>query len=145
LLVAQNYVWCAEKAKLGVLPVFGGLAMNIAVNLFLVPAWGLLGAVVSTTIATGSALVMMYWVNRRAGMRLDVGMVLLSVAPAALGAGAWCATAAFLVLAATIPFSRTLFTQVERDLFTEFGQSYLRRLSTYLSPTRKQGEASHVV
>ena len=29
LLVAQNYVWCAEKAKLGVLPVVGGLAMNI--------------------------------------------------------------------------------------------------------------------
>jgi O-antigen/teichoic acid export membrane protein len=145
LLVAQNYVWCAEKAKLGVLPVFAGLAMNIGINLVLVPAWGLMGAVVSTTIATGSALAMMYWINRRAGMRLDAGMILLSVAPAALGGGVWCATAVFLVLAATVPISRTLLTQDERDLLAEFGQSYLRRLNSYLSPTRKQGEASHVV
>lgn len=145
LLVAQNYVWCAEKAKLGVLPVVAGLAMNIAINLVLVPAWGLLGAVVSTTVATGSALAMMYWINRRAGMRLDLGMVMLSVAPAALGGGVWCATAVFLLLAATVPFSRMLFTQDERDLFAAFGQSYLSRFGSYLSRTRKQGEANHAV
>ena len=33
LLVAQNYIWCAEKAKLGVLPVVAGLAINIAIDL----------------------------------------------------------------------------------------------------------------
>lgn len=145
LLIAQNYVWCAEKAKLGVLPVVAGLAMNIGTNLVLVPAWGLIGAVVSTTIATGSALALMYWINRRVGMRLDLGMVLLSVAPAALGGGVWCATAVFLALAAALPISRTLLTQDERELLAEFGQSYLSRLNSYLSSTRKQGEASHVV
>jgi hypothetical protein len=88
---------------------------------------------------------MMYWLNRRAGMRLDLGMVVLSVAPAALGGGVWSATAVFLLLAATIPFSRTLVTQDERDLMAEFGQSYLSRLNSYLSPAPKQGEANHAV
>src|SRR4051794_20765983 len=145
LLVAQNYVWCAEKAKLGVLPVVAGLAMNIAINLFLVPAWGLLGAVVSTTVATGSALALMYWINRRAGMRLDLGMVVLSVAPASLGGGVLCATAVFLLLVVAVPFSRTLVTQDERDSLVAFGQSYWSRLGPYLSRTRKQGEAKHAV
>ncbi len=145
LLVAQNYVWCAEKAKLGVMPVVAGLALNIGINLVLVPAWGLLGAVVSTTVATGSALFMMYWINRRAGMRLDLGMVALSVAPVALGGGVWCGTAVFLLLAATVPFSRTLVTQNERDLFAAFGQSYWSRLGAYWSRTGKHGEVNHAV
>ena len=79
LLVAQNYVWCARRRNSACCQSSPGLAMNIAINLVLVPAWGLLGAVVSTTVATGIALAMMYWINRRAGMRLDLGMVLLSV------------------------------------------------------------------
>jgi hypothetical protein len=72
-------------------------------------------------------------------------MVVLSVAPAALGGGVWCATAVFLLLAAAVPFSKTLLTQDERDLLTTFGQSYLSRLASYLAWTRKQGEAKHAV
>jgi hypothetical protein len=87
----------------------------------------------------------MYWINRRAGMRLDLGTVALSVAPASLGGGVWCATAIFLLLVASVPFSRTLVTQDERDLLASFGQSYLSRLGSYLSRTRKQGEANHAI
>ena len=75
LLVAQNYVWCAEKAKLAVLPLVGGLLVNIGIDLLLIPAWGLLGAVVATTIATGVALGAIYWINHRAGMQFDRGML----------------------------------------------------------------------
>ena len=40
LLIAQNYIWCAEQAKLGPFPVAVGLAANIAINVLLIPAWG---------------------------------------------------------------------------------------------------------
>jgi PST family polysaccharide transporter len=145
LLVAQNYVWCAEKAKLGVLPLIAGLGLNVATNLVLVPAWGLLGAVVSTTASTGVALAMLYWINRRIGMGLDYGTIALSVAPLALGGGVWCASAVLILLAVLVPFSRTLISQDERDLFAEFGKSYLHRLASYwTSPAEKQG-ATHAV
>ena len=145
LLVAQNYVWCAEKAKLGVMPVVAGLVLNIAINLVLVPALGLLGAVVSTTVATGSALTMMYWINRRAGMRLDVGVVALSIAPVALCGGVWCGSATLILLAVLVPFSKTLITEHERDLFAAFGRAYFHRLASYWSRTEKRGETTHAV
>jgi O-antigen/teichoic acid export membrane protein len=125
--------------------VVAGLVLNVAINLVLVPAWGLLGAVVSTTIATGLALTMMVCINRRAGMRLDLGMVALSIAPASLCGGVWCGSATLILLAVLVPFSRTLITQHERDLFAAFGQSYIHRLASYWSRTEEQRETTHAV
>lgn len=145
LLVAQNYLWCAEKAKLGVLPLAAGLVINVAIDLVLIPTWGLKGAVVSTTVATAVAVAVLYWINHRAGMRLQRGMILLSIAPAALCGGVWCGTAALAVLAAALPFSKTLVTQDERDALAELGQHYLARLSAYWSRPAEQTEPSHAI
>jgi len=145
LLVAQNYTWCAEKAKLGTLPVIAGLTLNVGINLLLVPAWGLLGAVVSTTVATGAALAMLYWINGRVGMRLDRGMVLLSIAPLSLCGGVWCGAIVAVLLTITVPYSRTLVTQRERDEFAAFGQMYWKRIAAIWSRPTKSTEASHAV
>lgn len=145
LLVAQNYVWCAEKTRLGTLPLVAGLAINVGLNLMLLPAWGLLGAVVSTSVATGSALALLYWINHRVGMRLDRGTILLSLAPVALCGGVWTASAALIGLAVAVPFSRLLFSQAEYDEFAAFGRSYLDRLAGYWSRPSEPTEASHAV
>ncbi|HEX5471114.1 MAG TPA: lipopolysaccharide biosynthesis protein [Lacipirellulaceae bacterium] len=144
LLIAQNYVWCAEKMKLGTLPLAAGLAINIAINLVLVPAWGLLGAVVSTTVATGASLGLLYWINGATGMRVDRGTLLISAAPLALCGGAMSGSVVLIVLAALVPFSRTLVTQHERDRFAEFGRMFLERVNAYWA-NRGQGETSHAV
>ena len=145
LLVAQNYVWCAEKTRLGVVPVVAGLLLNIAINLVLVPAWGLAGAVISTNIATAFALILMYWLNRRAGMHLDPGMIILSVAPLALCGGVWSGSAVLVLLVVLAAFSKRLITQDERTMMTAFAQPYIQRLAPYWSRTTKQGEAGHAV
>jgi O-antigen/teichoic acid export membrane protein len=145
LLVAQNYVWCAEKTRLGALPLVVGLAVNVGLNLFLLPILGLLGAVVSTSAATATALAVLYWINHRVGMKLDRGMILLSIAPAALCGGAWTASAAVVLLAASLPFSRTLITQAERDEFAAFGKSYWERVAALWSRSGEQSEPSHAV
>ncbi len=67
LLVAQNYIWCAEKTKLERVPLAAGLAINFGLNIVLIPAWGLLGAVIATTAATGLATAVLYWMNAMAG------------------------------------------------------------------------------
>jgi O-antigen/teichoic acid export membrane protein len=142
LLVGQNYVWCAEQNKLAVLPLAAGLAINIAIDIALIPTWGLLGAVVATTLATAAALAVLYWLNGRTGMRLDRGMVLLSIAPVALCGGAWCGTAAALLIAAALPFSKTLVTSKERAAVVELSQQLQARLRAYWTPSNDK-EPSH--
>jgi O-antigen/teichoic acid export membrane protein len=145
LHVAQNYIWCTERTKLGTLPLAIGLVTNIATNMVLIPVWGLLGAVVSTTLATALTLTVMYLINHRLGMRIQPGLLWLSAAPAALCGGPWCGTAALIVVAAALPFSRTLVTQQERDLLAEFGKDCLARLAAYRSTRIEQTEPSHAI
>ena len=145
LIVAQKYIWCAEKAKLGTLPLAAGLAINIALNMVLIPAWGLLGAVVSTTIATGVAVCVLYLINYRAGMLLQPGMILLTLAPVALCGGAWVGTAAVALLALAMPFSRTLVNPNERAALADIFKTYLARLTACWTPPAEQPEPSNAM
>jgi O-antigen/teichoic acid export membrane protein len=123
LIVAQNYIWCAEKTKLGSLPLGIGLAANILMNLVLLPIWGLYGAVLATTVSTGLALALLYWLNRREGMELQAGLLWLSATPIALGGGIWLAAAVLAAVVVAALFSRTIFTDGERSMLG----GYLRR------------------
>jgi polysaccharide transporter, PST family len=145
LLVAQNYIWCAERVKWSTVPLAAGLAMNFGLNAVLIPAWGLHGVVVATTVATGLALGVLYWINHRAGMRLQPGMVWLSMAPVVLSGGTWCATAALVALAIALPFSKTLVTPQERDSLVQLARTQLDRLSALWSPQVEPTEPSHAV
>jgi O-antigen/teichoic acid export membrane protein len=133
LLVAQNYLWCAEKAKLATLPIAAGLVANMAINVVLIPAWGLLGAVVSTTIATGLALAVLYAINWRVGMQIQYGLVWLTIAPAAMCGGAWCGLVALTLVVAALPLSKKLITQQERQIISEFLQRLGERAGKYRS------------
>jgi O-antigen/teichoic acid export membrane protein len=145
LLVAQNYIWCAERTKLSTIPLAAGLAINFTANVVLIPAWGLLGAVVSATAATGLATAVLYWINHREGMKLQPGMVLLTAAPVALCGGAWCGTVLIVLLAIVLPFSKTLITVRERESLAELSQYYLAKLAVYWSGGTTEPEPSHAV
>ncbi|HEX4414646.1 MAG TPA: lipopolysaccharide biosynthesis protein [Lacipirellulaceae bacterium] len=144
-LVAQNYAWCAEKAKLAMLPLIAGLLVNVAIDLFLIPTWGLLGAVVGTTVATGIATAMLYWINRSAGMELQSGTLLLSLAPLALCSGALGGTMIVLLIAISLPFSKTLVTSHERaEIHALIGQ-LLKIWNGYWSRSIEPQETAHAV
>jgi O-antigen/teichoic acid export membrane protein len=121
------------------------LVINFCLNVVLIPMWGLHGAVISTTAATGSALGILYWLNRSAGMRLQPGMIWLTMAPAVLCGGAWCATAAFVALAIAMPFSKMLITQEERDSLVELARAQIDKLRAYWSSQVEPTEPSHAV
>lgn len=116
-IVAQNYLWCAEKAKLSTAPLIIGLSVNVLLNLFLLPMYGLFGAVLATAISTCLCLVVVLELNRRHGMDVDRGTWLLSLAPAALGFGLWAsvtATAVILIVCLASPW--LLKMEEQRDL-----------------------------
>jgi O-antigen/teichoic acid export membrane protein len=148
LLIGQTYLWCAERMKTGTIPLAAGLAANIVLNLILIPTWGLLGAVVATTIATGLALAVLYFINRRIGMPIEPGVIWLSLAPAALCGGYWPTAAVVIVIIVLLPKSRTLVTPVEREMIrnvfdesvARFRAAIRREASTELSRGRQPTE-----
>lgn len=141
LIVAQNYIWCAEKTKLGSLPLGIGLAINILLNIVLIPVWGLYGAVFATTVSTGVALGLLYWLNRREGMEIHAGLVWLTFAPIALGGGVWFGAAALVAILGMAPFSRWLFTAEERAMLAEYLRNHVDAATSFLWRQPKRAEA----
>jgi O-antigen/teichoic acid export membrane protein len=136
LLIGQTYLWCVERMKSGTLPLVVGLVVNFLLNLAMIPVWGLHGAVISTTISTGIALAVLFAINHRFGMPLDPGVVVFGLAPVALCGGPWASVITLCVILVAIPWSRTLFTEIERQLFRNALDRYCEPLQR-LFPAHK--------
>jgi O-antigen/teichoic acid export membrane protein len=98
LTLAQNYLWCAEKARLATTALLMGLALNIGLNLVLLPRWGLIGAVSATTAGNLAALALVLVFAHRQGMRFDRGSLVCCALPVTLMSGPMPAVAALLGL-----------------------------------------------
>jgi O-antigen/teichoic acid export membrane protein len=131
-LIAQNYLWCAEKHWLQAVPLMLGLIANIALNLLLLPSYGLYGCVLSTACGAYLCLAAVLWLNRRNGMAVDRGVWLLTLTPLALGLGAWPAIAACTVVAAFGVGTDLLFTTAERHELKHFGVELLSKSLPWL-------------
>lgn len=112
--VAQNYLWCAERARLATVPLAVGLLINICLNLLLLPMWGLLGAVVATAISTLVCLVAILLLSHRQGMQLDMGLWIVIVAPLAITGGPITAGFVFLTLVVACLASDVVLNKQER-------------------------------
>ena len=72
-IVAQKYLWCAERAGRVSVALVVGLAINVALNFALLPRLGLLGAVLATAAAHFTALMLIVTMSSRLGFRVDRG------------------------------------------------------------------------
>jgi len=113
-VVAQNYLWCAEKARLCSVPVLIGLVTNIGLNMLLLPPLGLLGAVLATTAANVAMLLVGMWLVREAGMEIDRGTWILVVLPVVIGFGPWVTGLVVLAVSGTIIGTDFLVTRGEK-------------------------------
>jgi peptidoglycan biosynthesis protein MviN/MurJ (putative lipid II flippase) len=118
-----------------------GLAVNILLNIALIPLWGLYGAVFATTLSTGLALGLLYWLNRREGMEIHSGLVWLTFAPIALGGGVWLGGSVLIAILIAAPFSRWLFTTEERALLGGYLRQHVDSLTSLLLRHPKRAEA----
>jgi O-antigen/teichoic acid export membrane protein len=116
-LIAQNYLWCAEKTWLATAPLALGLAANVALNFALLPSYGLPGAVIAIAIATVLCLATTLVLSARHGMPVDAGTWALAASPVALGMGVWVAAAmCSLVVVATLATNLVLTTGERHEL-----------------------------
>ncbi|MEM1305117.1 MAG: lipopolysaccharide biosynthesis protein, partial [Planctomycetota bacterium] len=128
MLIAQTYVWCAEKTRSATAPLIAGIASNVTLNLLLLPRFGLTGAVAATAAATLLAHLAQLVVNAKTGMRVHPGTVALSFAPLLLLLGTG-PSLAFLVAIAWAACSRDgLLTSDERRTLLDRVERVTRRL-----------------
>ncbi|MDG2223970.1 MAG: oligosaccharide flippase family protein, partial [Rubripirellula sp.] len=83
-ILAQDFLWVAEKGRLPSLAMIIGLAANIGLNAVMVPRLGLYGAVAATAAANAVVLIAIYLLNMREGWEIDKGVWLLSLFPLVL-------------------------------------------------------------
>ena len=127
MIIAKNYMYCAERAKLGSLALLIGLALNVPLNLILLPRWGLHGAVLATAAANALALWMVCLFNRRLGFYLDDGARLVMALPLVVCLGPWAAMLALTAVAVEAVWGTRLFSPEERRLMSERLDAYARQ------------------
>jgi O-antigen/teichoic acid export membrane protein len=88
-MVAQQYLWCAERAGLVGLALGTGLAVNIVLNLALLPRLGLFGVVLAATAANVVALILILVFARLGGFHSHRGLWIILCAVPAVCLGFW--------------------------------------------------------
>lgn len=133
VLIAQNYLWCIERALTATLICFFGLLVNIGLNCLLLPHFGLMGAVVATGLANLISLSMVLYKNQQMGMRLDGGVMSMILLPMAFPLGAFPAALSLLVTVFWGLYRGWLFTRREKreleDIFSQILET-IRRVPT---------------
>lgn len=126
-LVLQNYLLCAERARLASVALGGGLVLNVILNLILLPRLGLEGAVLATAAANALTLALVCLFNRRLGFPLDDGATLVLVLPMFVCLGPWVAAAGLMAVAAMACWGDRLLSPQEKRLLAEGAAQYGKR------------------
>jgi PST family polysaccharide transporter len=130
-LVAQQYLWCAERGGLIGLALGAGLAVNIAVNLLLLPSLGLLAAALAATMANLVALALILYFSRLAGFAVHRGLwIILGVVPV-LYFGPWATALVLLALAMGALRSNQLLSAEEKIQLLDGLKHYWNELSKW--------------
>ena len=125
--LAQNYLWCAEKAGLGSLAVLAGVLVNIGLNLVLLPRYGLHGAVLATVAANFVAFTLTCLLAHLCGLRFDSGMWIIALLPPLLALGPGPMLAVLCVLAAWAACGNGLLSGEDRRQLSNVWRDYTAR------------------
>ena len=132
-IVAQNYLWCAEKTKIAVVPVAIGLLMNVVLNLALLPVLGLLGAVLATALSTAVCLTATLVIDQLSGMQIARGTWIIALSGVSIGFGAVPASLVLLLLVFVSLTTNLLFDHREREDLRKLVVRYLSKLLPLIS------------
>lgn len=130
-LVTQNYMWCAERARLATLPLALGLVANIGLNLVLLPMWGLLGAVVATGISTAICLIALLLLSRKFGMATNLGTWVVVLAPLSLTGSIAVASILWCLLVVASIKTDWLLDAAEREQLRQATLELLAKVRPY--------------
>jgi O-antigen/teichoic acid export membrane protein len=131
--VAANYLWCAERPGLVCLALASGLAINVPLNILLVPHFGLWGAVLATGAARLAALGALLLLSRRLGMHIEPATWTLVAATGLLCLGPLVSLAVLIVLVHQVVTRNGLLSHDEKEQLLDVYRKYVRRLKPPLN------------
>ncbi|GAB6166794.1 hypothetical protein JCM19992_27940 [Thermostilla marina] len=124
-LILENYVLCCERSHLVGISMAAGLVTNVALNMLLLPRFGLPGAVAATAAGNAVALGAILGFSYRHGLRFDRGTLLMTVVPGVFLLGPIATTGAIVLLAGVaVASDRILSADDKREI-----AAYLRSLA----------------
>lgn len=135
--MVQIYLWCAERARLGSVALTFGVAVNICLNLILLPRLELQGAVLATSAANAITLIILYEFCRHQGLVLDRGLVIISVAPVLLFLPAWAATLGVVALLVVLVSTRQLMDEDEKHQLMTAGREYMQKANDFRNSLKR--------
>lgn len=127
-LIAQTYLWCAERTRISCLSFSTGLVVNLALNWVLLPRMGLLGAVLATAIAQAVALALTCFFGHRGGLQVDRRLILVCTLPVTLGMGPLPAAIGLLLVVVAARWTDLVFTADERQQIEQVAEEHFARL-----------------
>lgn len=101
----QNYFWCAERGKTVGTIIAIGLVMNIILNFWWVPLFGLRGAMTATSISGGAILLMTLVELHRCGVNIGLRCLWFTLLPVSILLG--CVPAAIVLSTIIVLIGRT--------------------------------------
>ncbi len=132
-ILAQDFLWVAEKGRLPSLAMIIGLAANIGLNAVMVPRLGLYGAVAATAAANAVVLIAIYLLNMREGWEIDKGVWLLSLFPLVLCAPLPITLAATLICLMLTWKTLLILNHDEKGQLTEFAEQCRIKLVSFIN------------
>jgi O-antigen/teichoic acid export membrane protein len=132
--LVYTYLWCAEKAGRGSLAILAGIVASVGLNLWLVPALGLQGAVIGTAGAQGLVLVLIYLFCRPLGLQVQAGTWLATAVPLVLLLPVWAALAVLASAVLLVGASPCLLRPEERLTLKASVRQYVDKLRRFRSP-----------
>ena len=128
--VAEMYLWCAERIRLGTAALALGLVVNVVLNLLLLPYFGLLGAVLATAASKLVVLILVYALSHMLGLRFDWRMWVLAFLPLLICLGPVFAAAALAVVGLAVIATQLVLTADEKDQLATALGTWLQRANS---------------
>jgi O-antigen/teichoic acid export membrane protein len=127
----MNYLWCVEKASLACAALLIGLVINISLNAWLLPRYGLAGAAWATSAANFVILVVVYAMARLNGMRLSRATWLMALAPLLPCVDTRLACVALIGLAVKAVVGHGLLSEEERARLSHAWLEFAHRFEAF--------------
>jgi polysaccharide transporter, PST family len=141
-MVAQQYLWCAERAGLVGLALAIGLAVNVGLNIILLPRLGLLGAVLAASAANLIALVLILFFAHISGFRAHRGLwIMLGLVPS-ISLGFWATVVAMSVITLTAICSDHVLSREEKHLMLENIEIYWNKFINLLTRRESRNQSA---